>query len=166
MQAPRERRSIASIHSWPRLWVGVSGQPHARTAIYPRGTHWIGGWVGLRSCLRKNPLPLSGIEPRSSSLYSDTILAELPQLLYAIRVFRTEHYRQTTNCSVNYPTSETYRLMLVISDVIKTRVFLHCISSPFISFSQNRHSLYAQFRYTANKEKLFSFCCDKLSGKL
>jgi hypothetical protein len=30
----------------------MSGQRHASAAIYPRekdpGTHWIGGWVGLR----------------------------------------------------------------------------------------------------------------------
>jgi hypothetical protein len=30
--------------------------------------------------LEKNPLPLPGIEPRSSSVYSDSILPELPQL--------------------------------------------------------------------------------------
>jgi hypothetical protein len=32
---------------------GVSGQRHALAALYPRertpGTHWIGGWVGLRA---------------------------------------------------------------------------------------------------------------------
>jgi hypothetical protein len=32
--------------------MGVSGQRHAPAALYPRGkdpgTHWIGGWVGLR----------------------------------------------------------------------------------------------------------------------
>jgi hypothetical protein len=36
----------------------------------PPGTHWIGGWMGPRAgpnsrARRKNPLPLSGIEPRS-----------------------------------------------------------------------------------------------------
>jgi hypothetical protein len=34
---------------------GASGQPHAPTALYPRkmtpGTHWIGGWKGLRAGL-------------------------------------------------------------------------------------------------------------------
>jgi hypothetical protein len=56
--------------------MGVSGKHHAPAALYPRGkdpgTHLIGGWVGLRAGLDagaegKNPLPLSGIEPRSSS---------------------------------------------------------------------------------------------------
>jgi hypothetical protein len=35
--------------------MGVSGQRHALAALYPRGkdpgTHWIGGWVGLRAGL-------------------------------------------------------------------------------------------------------------------
>jgi hypothetical protein len=35
--------------------MGVSGQSHDPTALYPRGkdvgTHWIGGWAGLRSGL-------------------------------------------------------------------------------------------------------------------
>jgi hypothetical protein len=35
--------------------MGVSGQHHAPAALYPRertpGTHWIGGWVGLRAGL-------------------------------------------------------------------------------------------------------------------
>jgi hypothetical protein len=34
---------------------GVSGQRHVPAALYPRektsGTHWIGGWVGLRTGL-------------------------------------------------------------------------------------------------------------------
>jgi hypothetical protein len=53
---------------------GVSGRRHAPAALYPRewtpGTHCTGGWVGPRTGLDteargKNPLPLSGIEPRS-----------------------------------------------------------------------------------------------------
>jgi hypothetical protein len=35
--------------------MGVSGQRHAPAALYPRGktpgTHWTGGWVGLRAGL-------------------------------------------------------------------------------------------------------------------
>jgi len=35
--------------------MGVSGQCHALAAIYPQesasGSHWIGGWVGLRAGL-------------------------------------------------------------------------------------------------------------------
>jgi hypothetical protein len=35
--------------------MGVSGQRHAPTALYPRertpGTHWTGGWVGPRAGL-------------------------------------------------------------------------------------------------------------------
>jgi hypothetical protein len=48
----------------------VSCQRHATTALYARS--WIGCWVSLRAGLdrgyRKNPLPMPGIEPRSSSL--------------------------------------------------------------------------------------------------
>jgi hypothetical protein len=53
---------------------GVSGQHHAPAALYDGertpGTHWTGGWVGLRAGLdtgaRGNILsPLPGIEPRS-----------------------------------------------------------------------------------------------------
>jgi hypothetical protein len=55
--------------------VGVSGQNHAPAGINLQGkdsgTHWMGGWVGPRAGLDtetrgKNPLPLPGIEPRSS----------------------------------------------------------------------------------------------------
>jgi hypothetical protein len=68
----------------------MSGQRHALATIYSgertASTHWIGGWVGLRAGLNteareKNPLSLPGIETRSFSLQSDTILTELPQLL-------------------------------------------------------------------------------------
>jgi hypothetical protein len=55
----------------------VSGQHQAPAALNPRGKdpryHCTGGWVGLSAGLdtearkKKNPLPLSGIEPRSSS---------------------------------------------------------------------------------------------------
>jgi hypothetical protein len=57
--------------------MGVSGQRHAPAAFYTRerthGNNWIGGWVGLRAGLDteatgKYPLPLSGIEPQTSSL--------------------------------------------------------------------------------------------------
>jgi hypothetical protein len=69
----------------------VSGQRHAPAAFYPRegipSTHWTGGrlagpqsWSGRRDS-RNNSLPLPGIESRSYSLESDTILTELPQLL-------------------------------------------------------------------------------------
>jgi hypothetical protein len=52
--------------------MGVSGQHHAPAALYPRGkdpgTHWTGGWVGLRAGLDteargKNPLPRRGSNP-------------------------------------------------------------------------------------------------------
>jgi hypothetical protein len=53
-------------------------------ALYPTPRpHWIGGWVVLTAGLdtKENALPLSGIEPRLSGLWSDTILTELLQLL-------------------------------------------------------------------------------------
>jgi hypothetical protein len=65
--------------------MGVSGQRHAPAALYPRrkdpGTHWTGGWVGLRAGLDteargKILSPLPRIEPpspgrpgRSQTLY-------------------------------------------------------------------------------------------------
>jgi hypothetical protein len=54
--------------------MGVSGQRHAPTALYPGeripGTHCTGGSVDLRAGLDtedrgKIPLPVPGIEPRS-----------------------------------------------------------------------------------------------------
>jgi hypothetical protein len=52
--------------------MGVSGQRHTSTVLSTRErtprTHWIGGWVGLKTGLdrgyRKNSLSLPGIEPR------------------------------------------------------------------------------------------------------
>jgi hypothetical protein len=69
---------------------GVGGQRHAPAALYPRrkdsryplyrrlgGPQSRSGHRGYR----KNPLPLPVIKSQSSSLQSDTILTELPQLL-------------------------------------------------------------------------------------
>jgi hypothetical protein len=67
------------------MW--VSGQRHAPVALYPPGkgpqvpTVQEAGWVPeeiLTEDREKNPLPLPGIKPRSSSLQSDTILTALP----------------------------------------------------------------------------------------
>jgi hypothetical protein len=78
-----------SSYSFSSALDGVSGQSHAPAALYPRirtpGTHCTGGWVDIRTGLDteargKHPLPLQSTEPRSSSLYSDTILTELPQI--------------------------------------------------------------------------------------
>jgi hypothetical protein len=53
--------------------MGVSGQHHARAALYPRAKdprYCTGGWVGLRAGLDTEATgkilsPLPGIEPRS-----------------------------------------------------------------------------------------------------
>jgi hypothetical protein len=49
------RGGTAPTHSWPRHWMGVSGQRHALAALCDGertpGTHCTGGWVGLRAGL-------------------------------------------------------------------------------------------------------------------
>jgi hypothetical protein len=68
---------------------GVNGLRQALAAFNPRErtpfTHWIGGWVDLRDGLdtaaKGNILCLCLVLLWFSSLYSDTILPELPQLL-------------------------------------------------------------------------------------
>jgi hypothetical protein len=49
------RGDIAPTHSWPRHYMGVSGQRHVPTALCPGertpGTHYTGGWVGPRAGL-------------------------------------------------------------------------------------------------------------------
>jgi hypothetical protein len=54
MEEQGERRYSSYSFTTPAL-DGVSGQRHAPAALYPRrkdpGTHWTGGWVGLRSGL-------------------------------------------------------------------------------------------------------------------
>jgi hypothetical protein len=74
VKALEERRGTAPTHSWPLHYMGVSGQRHALTALYPWGkdTRYplyrrLGGpqsRSGHRG-YRKNPLPLPGIEHRS-----------------------------------------------------------------------------------------------------
>jgi hypothetical protein len=67
------------------MWVvSVTPRPRFTTWESIPGNHWIRGWERLKTGLDteargKNPLP--GIEPRSSSLYSDTIPTVLPQLM-------------------------------------------------------------------------------------
>jgi hypothetical protein len=70
--------------------------------------HRIGGWVGLRACLdtgtrQKNPSSLPGIEPRASSLYSDTTPAELPDLVpfhHLTTVNKSERIRWARNAAL------------------------------------------------------------------
>jgi hypothetical protein len=67
---------------------GMNGQRNAPDALYPgKGPPvpiWQeGGWVSelvWTQTLEDKSFTLPGIEPRSSRLYSDTILTELPQL--------------------------------------------------------------------------------------
>jgi hypothetical protein len=76
MQVSKWKQSIVPIHSWPRQYMGVSGQNHAPAALYPRGKNTryqlyrrLGGlqsWPGHKG-YRKNLLPLPEIEPRLSS---------------------------------------------------------------------------------------------------
>jgi len=59
----------------------VSCQLHNPGCFNP-GAHWIGGWVDSRidmdAMAKENSLPLPGIEPRSSNLFSmKTELSEL-----------------------------------------------------------------------------------------
>jgi hypothetical protein len=72
IEAQGERR-YSSYSFWTSAVDGVSCQRHASAALYPQGktpgTHWIGGWVGLRVGLDtgargKVLLPLPGVEPR------------------------------------------------------------------------------------------------------
>jgi hypothetical protein len=82
---------------------GMSGQHHATAALYPQewtpGIHWIRCWVALRSDLdtetEENALLLSEIEPRSSSMYSDTVLTALPRFYELLGTMqkRTVNYR-------------------------------------------------------------------------
>jgi hypothetical protein len=79
--------------------MGVSSQRHALAALYPQGKdpqypldRRLGGpqsRSGHRG-YKKNPLPLLGIKPRSSSPQSDTIMIELPRLLIIIKL-RSKH---------------------------------------------------------------------------
>jgi hypothetical protein len=66
------RGGIAPIQSWPRNYMGVSGQRHAAATLCPGertpGTHCTGGWVGVRVSLdtkvrRKILCPCRGSNP-------------------------------------------------------------------------------------------------------
>ena len=62
--------------------VGVSGQQHAPATLYPRerpGTHFMGGWVGLRAGLdgQKISSP-TGLDPDRPARSSVAIPTELP----------------------------------------------------------------------------------------
>jgi hypothetical protein len=86
MQAPGGRGNSSSFLISAVVGGEWSVTPRPRFTLGERtsGTHWIRGRVGLRTGLDtargKNSLTLPGIEPRSSSLQSDTTLTELRQL--------------------------------------------------------------------------------------
>jgi hypothetical protein len=70
MKALEGREDIAPIHPRPRHCVCVGEWSALRPGERTPGTHWTGGWVGLRAGLDteargKILSPLLGIEPRS-----------------------------------------------------------------------------------------------------
>jgi hypothetical protein len=76
MEALGGRGGIAPTHSRPRHLMGVSGQRHAPAALLPPGKGppvpvvQEAGWAPepvWTQRIEKNPLPLPGIEPRSTS---------------------------------------------------------------------------------------------------
>jgi hypothetical protein len=87
------RGGIAPICSWPRYEIGVSGQRHAPAALCPGESTLdpivqVAGWasepVWTQRLDDKSFAPAGDRTPiaRSSSPYSDTILTELPRLLW------------------------------------------------------------------------------------
>jgi len=62
---------------------GVSGQQHAPAALYPRkraGTHFTGGWVGLRAGLDGRKIsPLPGFDPGPYGPEPVAVTTELPR---------------------------------------------------------------------------------------
>jgi hypothetical protein len=85
--------------------MGVSGQRHAQAVLYPRGydpryplDRRLGGPQSRsgRRALKKNPLPLSGIEPdcpaRSQTLYYLSNRGSNKQLWYMIKILCSVHF--------------------------------------------------------------------------
>jgi hypothetical protein len=63
--------------------MGASGQRHAPAALYsrgkdPRGTHWIGGWVGPRAGLTQR------LEEKSSASVGDRIIPEKIPVMFML----------------------------------------------------------------------------------
>jgi hypothetical protein len=109
----------------------VSGQCHSPAALYP-GTHWIGGWVGLRARLDTeakgtNPFPLPGlISGCPVCSQTDTRLTELPKLS---NVFKKRHF-------ANYPLNITVMIATGVSDAELCRFPNHiykCSNALFCS---------------------------------
>jgi hypothetical protein len=89
--------------------MGVSGQRDAPAALYPQGknpgTHWIGGWVGLRASLdtgdrRKILRPCRGSNPnrpvRSQTLYCLSYRGSSLATLYRTKL----HHNSTKSLKV------------------------------------------------------------------
>ena len=79
---PKGGQRYSSTLPRPRHQKGVSGQQHAPAALYPRerpGTHFTGGWVGLRAGLEGQKISSPpGFDPGPSSPQSVAIPTELP----------------------------------------------------------------------------------------
>jgi hypothetical protein len=100
--------------------MGVSGQRHAPAAHFTPGTHWIGGWVGLRAGLdagarRKILCPCRGSNP---ALRVSNPIALLEDARELDRLCRTENSarvsRRRLRVPLGYPDQHQFVLILIV----------------------------------------------------
>jgi hypothetical protein len=140
---------IAPTYSWPWHQMGVSGQHHTLAMLYlqemTHGTHWTGGWAGLRSgldteargkvlclCWRSNP----GCPICSQTLYwlsypSSSVLFQAEKLFFFI--FSSSAFSNQGCIMLRYlakekPPNLRFRWMLV------SYTLTHGMKDPNISY--------------------------------
>jgi hypothetical protein len=129
--------------------MGVNGQRHAPSALYPEhsGTHWTGGWVGPRAGLNtevrgKILSPLSGIERQSPGcpVRSETLY----WLSYPCS-------RSQKTC-INIFTSRVYAYVTL---------FHYCVVLSLICCTSSNSSIIGMCPTTAMSltKCMFAFCC-------
>jgi hypothetical protein len=134
------RGGIAPTHSWPRHEMRVSGQRHAPAALCPwertSGTHYTGGWVGLRAGLDtevrgKSFVPAGDRTPiaRSSSRSQTLYWLSYPAPLFSNR------------CGLYSPHRIRDHILQLHNIYFKINVLFVSLSSVFWKVAETRTAL-------------------------
>jgi hypothetical protein len=159
--------------------MGVSGQRHAPAALYPRrkdpGTHWIGGWVGLRAGLdagarrkilcpcRRSNLDHPIVQPVVRH-YTAWTTAPPRHRTYVVKYFRLVFFNKESHCG-EFVLEFLFILYKIFKCGLKTQDFPHFLGSKklleregdinFLQFTEHIDQQNSGFDYPFQDFKYF-----------